>query len=133
MTWDEKKKYQETISVLDEIRPDYRRVSIAPDIYALMRRANEAHRPFTEIIDQECRVLYKSVETLTGNVMLCQNPALITYQAMRFQERGAERGTIVRMKPRLLMTYGQVKDFLKKRGKEKPDNGDKIDWNQMNL
>ena len=74
-------KSDAVIPILDYIIPEYKSIQKAQPFSYFQERTNDDPNILRQLMFEESKIRYKSVETQTGNVMLCSNPALMTYQA----------------------------------------------------
>lgn len=74
------------MSALDGFYPEYKKVSEAPNLYALESRAYREKRSLHSVLEEEKLVRYKAIDS-SGGVFLLQNPALLTVQCHAFAER----------------------------------------------
>lgn len=113
MTFQQKLKFEDIAPSFDRILTEYQRISKAPSFSDLLERSDKTGASLDAIMRAESSKQYKALDTRTGDIFLCENPAMMTYQSFIFEQKNIPNGTITRRKPKFLMSYEDAKQLIK--------------------
>lgn len=106
--------WKQTAVIIDDILLEYKRISEAPSFESFVEISRDDQLTLEALMYEESFKRYKAIDTMSGHIMLAQNPALMSYQVSKFERLGIARGTVTRLKPKLIMTRGETKDLVDK-------------------
>lgn len=129
MSYEPKKKFEDVLPSFHLILTEYEPISKAPGLSSFIERSDRGSASLQFLMREESTKQYKSIETRTGDIYLCENPALLTYQAHLFERNNIKFGTITRRKPRFLMSHANALELIKQATKSiQPKNMQQIDY-----
>lgn len=116
MSFHNEMPYTKVNAILDQILPEFVRISKAPTLWNLEDDADRRKISLKARVREESEKWYKSVESSSGNIYLAKNPALMSYQSMMFA--GMPCGQVItRAKPKFKMTRKEALDLAEANNK----------------